>query len=400
MKVTVYFNSSYPNGMAATNRLHQICKGLVSNDVNVDLIITNPTENKSHTINSTIKGFYEGVKFKYLSLTTVRKKNIFPRKLIDCICHLKAYIHILFKSKNTDAIIIIGGATTDFRILIPFIAKLSRKRVFLEINEYPFVSQRDTLFKSLKLFLFFKIILPAYDGFIVISDNLRIEIMRFKRKSARIIKIPILSEKPKIDEHITKPPFIHPYIIHAGSLIETKDGILSSLEAFKVAREKLNYGILYIIAGDHESSPIKTKIEKFIQDNNLQNAVYFIGYKVKSELSQYYKHAHLAIVNKCRSKQNKYGFATKISEYVAFRVPLILTSVGEIKNYFKDGFNATLVEPGNIEQLSEAIIYHFRNRDKVLQMANNAFKLLDQEFNPSYHGAFLKDFLRLKNTLR
>lgn len=399
MRVTIYFNSSYPYGFAATNRVHQLCKGLSYNNVNVELIITNPTESSTNSPNGKSEGNYEGINFKYINKRVIRKKSKVVNKIIDYGCHLKIYKHLFSQSKNSDSVIVIGGATTDFRVLIPFFARLIRKKVFLEINEYPFVTKKDSILKSLKQSFFFNATVPSYDGFIVISDLLANVINRKKRKSASIIKIPILSEKPISISSPDSPPFSLPYIIHAGSMFEEKDGLIGCLQAFAIAKRKLNTDILYIIAGDITSSPVKSEIKSLIQTEDLDSSVFFIGCQTKNELCYYYKHASLAIINKYETKQNNYGFATKISEYIAFGIPMILTMVGEINNYFKNNYNAILVEPNSIEQLSDAIVKLIRNKLNAKILATNAFLLLDKEFSPRYQGTRLKMFLdQIPNT--
>jgi len=393
MKVTVYFNSSYPYGAASTNRVHQLCKGLKNNEVDVELIITNPTESIAETRNDQIEGTYEGVRYKYLSKTTRRAGRLISRKINDFGCYLLTYWHILFSVPRTDAIIVIGGATFDFRILIPVLARIIGKNVYLEINEYPFVTRKEGLSKAIMLFIFFRIVVPAHNGFIVISELLGQEIGKFKSKSARIIKIPVLSEEQELDNSSTVPPYPLPYIIHSGSMIEQKDGIIGSLQAFAKARKEFGLKIIYLLAGNPALSPQIDSIKQFIQIEGLDDSVIFLGFLKRDDLTYYYRHATLAIVNKSRNKQNEYGFATKISEYVRYGIPMILTEVGEISNYFKNDYNAILVEPDNIHQIANAIERLVNDRESAERLAKNAIGLVEKDFNTNVNGARLRDFI-------
>ncbi|HPJ43628.1 MAG TPA: glycosyltransferase family 4 protein [Spirochaetota bacterium] len=287
----------------------------------------------------------------------------------------------------------IGGATFDYRVLIPIIARIIRKYVFLEINEYPFVTRKNGSWKLFIEFFFFRFVVPWYNGFIVISEHLAKEIDRYKVRKARIIKIPILSELQELSKSGSSAPCSVPYIIHAGSMIEQKDGIIGSLKAFAMARRELEMDIYYLITGDPSLSPDYDIIKRFIQDEGLEGSVVFTGYLDKNELSDYLHHASLAIVNKSPNKQNEYCFATKISEYIAFGIPMILTRVGEVRHYFTDGYNALIVEPDDVVQLAKAIVKLFSERALVESLASNALKLLAKDFNTDYNGARLKDFL-------
>ena len=392
MRVTVYFNSSYPYGAASTNRVHQLCKGLHNNGVEVELVITNATERRPETLNSQIIGTFEEIKFKYISKTTLRPKGLIQRKAKDLHCYLRTYKHLLFSTRLSDAIVVIGGASFDFRVLIPFLGRITRKDVFLEINEYPFVTRKENHWKCFILFFFFRIVVPAYKGFIVISEALELEINKYRNKDSRIIKIPILSEPSNYAKSFSLPPDPVPYLLHAGSLIEQKDGILGSLKAFAKARNRLGYEIHYILSGDLRTSPNGNEIEKIIRDENLINSVVFTGYLDKNKLADYYSHASVAVINKSLNKQNEYGFATKISEYITYKIPLVLTPVGEVKNYFKDGYNALFVEPDNVEQIADALVCLLNDHMKAGFLANNAMHLLETEFNTSFNGAKLKTF--------
>ena len=72
---------------------------------------------------------------------------------------------------------------------------------------------------------------------------------------------------------------------------------------------------------------------------------------------------------------------------------MILTRVGEVKHYFTDGYNALIVEPDNVIQLSNAIVKLFNERGLAESLASNALELPTKDFNTDYNGARLKDFL-------
>ena len=280
MRVIIYFNSQYPFGSAATNRVHQICRGLHLNGVDVNLVITNATEKNRDTLNLHTEGVFEGIEYKYLSKRTIRTRCLVLRKINDLTCYLRTYRHLLCNTNQNDSIIVIGGATLDFRVMIPFLAKWTGREAYLEINEYPFVTKSDGIWKTLRQQFFFKLVVPLYKGFIVISGLLAQKIEAYRSKKARVILIPILSEAQDYKEINNSSPCPFPYIIHAGSLFEEKDGILGSLKAFKKARKEKRANILYVIAGDLKSSPDANEIIKYVKEEGLEESVIFTGYLV------------------------------------------------------------------------------------------------------------------------
>lgn len=397
MNVTIYFTGSYPYGNAASNRVHHIAKGLVDNNLNVKLIITNPTENDKNSLNYSTIDNYEGVNYSYISKSTFRHKNLLFRKIIDLNSYVQTYYNILFSTKKPDFIIIIGGAFFDFRLFIPFFVKMIHAKTILEINEYPYVNNAENVFSSFKKFIFYKIFLPSIDGFIVISDALLALLKNNKINESKIIKVPILFEEitKESEQNIN---IKKPFILHAGSISsEEKDGMLGCIKAFKIARDKLNIDLKYIVATNFKNALDIIVINNFIARNNIENDVIFLENLSKHELCSYYKNASLAIINKANSKQNIYGFATKISEYVANKIPLIVTPVGEINSFFKNDFNAIFTPINDEEQLSDKIVLLLKNVDNAKQIADNAYFLSKTVFNPKMQGERLCCFFEKIN---
>lgn len=391
MKVQVLFNSSYPIGKVSTHRVHHLCKGLVDNGVDVELSIVHPTENMDNIQNQKSSGVYEGVNYQYILKNTIRKKNVIFRKLIDYYSYTLVVFQILFNLKRKDIFIIIGPSF-DFRILLPIAILFNKAKILLEINEYPFVTKSENIFIKFKRNILFQLIFPLYDGFIVISTELKILLKQYKSQKVRIIKIPILGDFSVQQENLTKP-FSDPYIIHSGSLYEEKDGVVGILKAYKIALDKLERPIKFVITGNIANDPSNEKVNRFIIDNRLEESIIFTGFLSKDELGHYMEGASLAIINKYDNMQNRYCFSTKLADYLKFRVPVIATAVGELQIYLKDEENAYIVKPEDTKMLAGKIIEALSDLEKTSSFAVNGLKLIEKEFNYKYQGKILKDFL-------
>lgn len=394
MKILIVFTSSYPIGSVSTHRTHNLAKGLSLAGAQVEIIITHPTEKQGRILNENSVGSYEGIKYKYLSHSTVRYNSLLLRKLVDCVSHAKVIYNILFNTSKSDAIIVIGPSF-DYRNILPFIAKIAGIKSFIEINEFPFVGN-DKSFKSrFRRWFFMHFIIPMYDGYIVISENLKKYISLYKSDAA-IIKVPVITTIVNENENseIGTSPFSVPYIFHAGSLLEEKDGILGAIEAFALAIRKLNKPIIYVITGKPDTSPHYDEIVKLIDKYKLQEHIVFTGYLSENDIPRYFKNAALAIVNKYDTLQNRYCFATKLTEYIRYGVPVITTNVGESNNYLIDGYNAFITKSSNIMSLSEKIVFALSNPEMSKKIAENAFKLINNGLNAEYQGKRLYEFIK------
>jgi glycosyltransferase involved in cell wall biosynthesis len=392
MKILIIFTSSYPIGAVSTHRTHNLAKGLKQAGADVTVLITHPTENKARVLNDKWKGNFEGVNYKNISRNNVRKNNIFLRKATDYFCHLKLILYVLFNRFKSDAMIVIGPSI-DFRILLPIASKIAGQKSFIEINEYPFVGKESAKLTKLKRWFFLHFIIPLYDGHIVISENLKELISKFKSEKSRIIRIPVITNNVVDFNENLLSPFNEPYIFHAGSLIENKDGILGIIEAFGIALKKIDLPIKYVFTGRVENSPNYIEIIELIKKYNLQEHIVFTGYIPDNEIPGYFMNASLSIINKYDTLQNRYCFATKLTEYIKYRVPVITTNVGESNNFLIDGINAFICEEGDVKLLSDKIIFAISNPEKSRAIANNAKNLLDKDFNAAYQGQQLKKFI-------
>ena len=392
LKVTFIFPGPYPKGKVSPRRAHLLARGLAENGFNVLMLITEATENRGKVFNPLPYGVYEGVNYEYIGGKTIRDPNYLVRNLRKTRCHFSLLFNLLINKYKTDFYIILG-CSFDYRILIPIILSLKRSKVFLEINEYPLVNQSN-LIAHIKRWILFNLIFPYFNGFMPISKALEDLILKFKSRSARSIVIPIIGCEPIGNEtNYNRRPIINDYIFHAGSLIEQKDGILGMIEAFGIAKKQLDSKIKYVFTGMLENTPDKEEIEKKINNYDLGKHVVFTGYLSDNELDLYLRHASLAIINKKRNLQNNYCFASKIAEYTAYEIPIILTNVGDIDLYFRDGINSIIVDEGQTQALAEAIISVFKNQVNGFKIGSQGRLIFESNFNYKIQGRRLKQFM-------
>jgi glycosyltransferase involved in cell wall biosynthesis len=370
--------------------VHNICKGLVENDIDVTVLIANATEQFNNIKNKNAVGVFDKVQYRHVGKTNIRSTNWLKRRIDDFWRHLLTIILVLFNRTGSDITVVIGPSF-DFRLLLPMVAGFTKTKMVLEINEYPFVSQNNALLTGIKRSVLFKLIFPLYDGFIVISEELSKVVNHYKAKRATVIKVPVLASQNQIVE-MENSPIKEPYIIHAGSLNEDKDGVLGMLEAFAIAIRNLEFPIKYVLTGKIENSPYHKAIRDFILRCKLDEYVVFTGHLRDEELWRYLRNSSLAIINKYDTKQNRYCFATKLAVYLSFAIPVITTTIGESRYYLRDGLNAYLVEPRNPQLIADKIVSAFTNIQERENIARAGKNLSDTEFSHKYQGKRIADY--------
>lgn len=391
MKVYIVTGEPFPNGMAATNRIKCYAKAIISQGIDCEVIVIRKTESPANPHNTIGLGIADNViPFRYVLGSPIPNKNYFIRN-IQGLTAKRCTIHYLKKRLNkSDVVFGYLGNNVDLIVKLIDLAHNKGAVFCRELNEYPFVTVEESRFQREKTILYEKIF-PRLDGIIVISDALYKYVKPLVSNTCIIQKIPILVDYIQFaipdKSSINSPPFI----FHAGTLTEKKDGFIGMLEAFAIAVKKVSYSLRFIIAGNIDNSPDKERILYTINEYNLKDKVIFLGLLKTEEILKYLSKASLVILNKYPNQQNQYGFSTKLGEYLAAGKPVIMTKVGEAMNWLVDGVNSYVIDYGDVQQLANTIVRAFENDEERMRIGRNARMLCEKCFDYKQYGNALVD---------
>ncbi|MES2806227.1 MAG: glycosyltransferase [Bacteroidota bacterium] len=376
MKVLVIYKGGFPSGLAMTKRLQLYVKGLkeVGNDIKI--IIPHASDKAGMIRNKEIKGEFENIQYEYLSKTTERSNTFFLRRLNDLVGYLKL-LKYLFLEYSTFDIVFLVDVRNTWRIPIYLLCKIRKIKVVYELNEHPLVFSSDFKYWFEK-----KIIFKMFDGYIVISENLKHLVEGFKKNKCKILKVPILTNSVNIDDNNFCPNKLsRDYIIHAGGLSDSKEGIIDLIKALHFVNNNSPIKIDLFFTGNLNDSPDEIKIKSTIEILSLQNNIKFLGYLSDFEVLDYQKNALLALINKPNNLQNNFCFPTKLGEYMVLAKPVIVSKVGEYMNYLKNNYNAIVLEENTPECLGESIIKVLMDKEYYKQIGINGKVTADVNFN-------------------
>lgn len=373
--------NTYPKGMASTARVHAYGRGLTQQGQEIHVLLPISLEPKgSVQINTLSEGFDEnGVHYKYMSGSSLRGNNIIKRQINDQYGYWHTLLYLIKNLRKDDQVIIYEGGWF-WQLMCILAIHLKGAKVAMELNELPYVFGKQTKKIIAKRNILLKYVFPRYDQFIVISDNLQLLAQQYAPK-AKVIKVPIIVEELTDSISEDNSPIDKPYILHTGTLNQSKDGILGLIEAFGKVCQQTDTPIQYLFSGYLEKSPQKEYIKKLLVQYHIEDRIKFLGYLEESELRHYQRHCTLCIINKYKTLQNKYCFSTKLGEYLAFARPVIMTNVGEATNYLKDGENAYLVEPNDTDSMANKILHVLNNPEEATRIGNAGRKLAMEVFN-------------------
>lgn len=383
----------FPNGMAATNRITSYAKGISENGLACKILILKRTEVYNNIRNHKLSGNIDNYSFKYISNSTIRSKYRIIRLILDYIDYLHSIFYIINNVKNND-VVFFYGTSIKFEKAILSISKIIGYKTIRELCEYPFASNTQTSRIKRKTNYVFMNLFPKYDAFISISHSLYYLAEQYKSNNSKNLLIPILVDKSRFCVMVQDVKHIEePYIFHCGTLTQTKDNIIETLEAFALSVNEIPFTIKYIFAGEYEHSPIKQDIDKVIRNNNLDNNVIFLGVLPYNEVLSWLCGCNLVVLNKNTTIQNQYGFSTKLGEYLMAGKPVITTTVGDAKYYLINNESAYIVEPDNAKLISHAIVYAFMNEIKSNIIGRRGREIAECTFDYKINGEKIVKFI-------
>ncbi|MBD3230686.1 MAG: glycosyltransferase [Candidatus Lokiarchaeota archaeon] len=174
----------------------------------------------------------------------------------------------------------------------------------------------------------------------------------------------------KVQYYIKKYNLKHKRVILFIGRLEIRKGILDLIEALSGLSPQIDYKCIIIGRG-----PLKNKIIKRIKSYNIADKFIFIEYLEKKDLDCFYHICDIYV-------QPTYleGFGLTIVEAMGASKPVITTNTGAITEIIKNKINGILIEPNQVENLREKIIYCLENSEFRDYLGKNASKTVNNRF--------------------
>lgn len=371
--ILIVSSVTFPHGMADTNRVTQLCNGFIGNQLDVELLVGRDNgfdvNDYNFVVHSVEKSDINIHKRSFFSLIYSRLRFLF------CFCDLifkKKYRTIYFYHPNFDNFIVI------------ILSKLfTKSKIIVEYTDILEVPQYFSLVYFLQRFSY--VLCPYFsDVVVVISLRLKRYFSIFYKIEAEYIPAlrPVQSKFKQIYEfskHKKQDKSVN--ILFAGSLIES-EGVDDLIEAFGVIVKNHDNVFLDIIGFSliRDSSTILSLISSF----GLQDVVRFHGYKTQFELNTYIEDAEILVIPKRNTKYNRYGFSTKLPEYIFKNKIVICSDISDFNLYTNGLRSLVLFKPNSVDDLVNVI-------ENVLINLNYYKEFLpldgihDNLFNPTFH---------------
>ncbi len=215
-----------------------------------------------------------------------------------------------------------------------------------------------------------RFVLPRANSVRTVSQRLKKFLENeFNIRENRITVVPVYFKESSYERDIrlnlektTKDKFI---FLTISRLVPVKN-ISLQIKALKSISGVSSRQIELWIVG---SGPEQIKLEKLVNDFNLEKQVKFFGWQDK--LDTFYRQADVFLLT-----SNSEGWGMVILEAASWSLPIIMTRVGCADEFIIHKKNGIIITPGSQKELEQAMIQLLNNEKLRFKLGRAAFKTL------------------------
>lgn len=344
MRVFIITTETFPKGLAATQRIRCYAKSIAELGYKCKVLCLNRCEDPATPLGNTeTKGQLDGYSYQYMGKSTLVYRN-WKNRLNQLFDTLKLVMMMLCTFEEGDKAIVYSYNSFMLKLVL-LCSKVKRFKVYFELNEHP--SVLSSLFgikgENKQDLAIIKRKLTGLDGILCISQALKELLIRSGIAEEKVQVVNMLVDQSRFKGLQKKET--EPYIGYCGAADNNKDGVDRLIKAFSKIASSYPKLKLYIMGPKIASC----KNEELSKSLGIENRVIFTGMINPDDMPQMLVNATVLALARPESIQAKYGFPTKLGEYLLTANPVVVTAVGDIPLFLKDGVSAYLSEPDNVE---------------------------------------------------
>jgi len=263
-------------------------------------------------------------------------------------------------------------------MFLPFICKKGY-HIYHERTEHPEVS--GTMGGIIGKYLFKKYLkaIKIIDGLLVISNNLRnsfIEDYGVAPEKVHVINMVVDAERFKG----LKKQESERYIAYCGTASNNKDGVDQLIKSFALT-SNVHQDVKLWIIGKTPDSGQEFGNKNLVKELGVEDKVVFTGIIPAEHIPQVLMNAEVLALDRPDNLQAKHGFPTKLGEYLLTGNPVVVTTVGDIPGFLKDGESAVLAKPDAPESFSSRLNWVLSHKDEGRSIGERGKEVALKEFN-------------------
>lgn len=386
MELVFISTGNYPDNHAAAIRHTTLAKGLVEQGHTVNFLILSAQDwNDKSELN------YSGIHYKALNKYLGKNKLLINYYNLKAIFEARRILRKKIRNKEIDSLVIFTIEILPIYFLLKTAHSLGLK-VFHERTELPYALGNQSRRQKAILKFYLNKLLPRFDGIFLISDKLMEYISQFNIATKKLLTVVDLS----FFNSGEPSPYPFPYIGYCGTISGNKDGVPILIEAFARIADQFPALKLVLVGNDSNKLAIKDTLEA-IAKFGLENRVIFSGQVEREMMPVILCNAQILVVAKPDNEQNSGNFPIKIGEYLATGLPIVVTRVGEIPLFIKDGQSGYLAIPGSAESFAKKMEEALLNPLQSKAVGLNGKKIAAEQFDYKKQASIMADYISTIN---
>jgi glycosyltransferase involved in cell wall biosynthesis len=175
-------------------------------------------------------------------------------------------------------------------------------------------------------------------------------------------------------------------ILFVGALDKAHNfkGVDILLKSFKNVLSKVNDIKLNIVGG----GDMKEEYIKQAKDLEIINKISFSGRVSDEELKEYYSNCDFFVLPSIDSGE---AFGLVLVEAMSFAKPVIASNLPGVRTVCRDNENGFLIEPGNMQDLTEKMLKLIKDNDLVNEMGKKSREIVEKEYTWPVHVKKLEE---------
>jgi glycosyltransferase involved in cell wall biosynthesis len=378
-------NFSFPEGNAGTNRIYTYAKGFIENNVNTYVICFK----NDYIVNG--NGIEDRIHYFNPLNQSEKNSSFFIRNWFKVVkfFNTASLIKRINKQYKISAIIVDTQVILTYMFSF-YLAKRINAKFIYENSEHPLRYYRKGLLRNIIGNLKLQLQLKTFDGILLITQDL-IDFYRSKlHDDKKLLLVPSTVDPSRFDKEKSDLRS-YKYIGYFGSMKFGRDNIDLLVKAFSMIYQK--HENIHLILGGMASEKETIMLSDLIKSLKVESRVHTLGYLSREEIVQYIINAHILVLVRSNDPDTNASFPCKLTEYLTTGNPVISVKVGEITKYLFDSQNAFLVEPGNVNELSEKIDFVLNNYEYAKEVAKIGKNLTESVFSYSYQAKRIIEFI-------
>ena len=367
---------NFPRGGAGATYLNLFCRGLKNNGHNIRVLLLKGHAFGSFNYKGPRQNFTDdGVPFAYLGFTQ-RPENKILKILDELLSFFRLLAFLLtLAGKRKSVKLLVYNSDLFFNLPIHFVSKLFGVKLFKFVAEYIDKSEfRGSLtgwIQQASYFLNFKYLNKSSDKLIVFSSYLNDLYIKMGYCESDIIVQPNLTDFEFWKIQLTESK----YTLGYSGAPYLKDGLSDLFGAISLLKRETDLKISLLIIGD---AVFGESLIPALKDEcarlKISDYVVFTGLVESSQVKILLTECNILTITRPSTVQTKAGFPTKLGEYFATGKPVLATDFGDMKKYFRDGWDITMAECGNIPSIAEKISWMLNNPNELSVISKRGYE--------------------------